>query len=194
MHREHKVKRENQQDSTNSVFIIKLSVSTCFGHHYVYHQENKTVFYCMRCSAWLCRLWLAVVLWSCVVSCVHCVHTAHSAWNSHSAVIFWQSLTILIWTLQVIPDMKPPEAQLFVLSTETCWTKCLLLYCDSGICPLETPGTALNCQQDVTQFSWQWQWVDRPTDCQSSVVIIYSRISEVPSHFWLRGLPCRVYV
>ena len=22
---------------------------------------------------WVCRLWLAVVLWSCVVSCVHCV-------------------------------------------------------------------------------------------------------------------------
>ena len=29
--------------------------------------------YCMWCSAWVCRLWLAVVLWSCVVSSVHCV-------------------------------------------------------------------------------------------------------------------------
>ena len=72
MHREHKVKRENQQDATNSMFIIKLSISTCFGHHYAHHQENKTLSYCMRCSAWVCRLWLAVVLWSCVVSCVHC--------------------------------------------------------------------------------------------------------------------------
>ena len=26
-----------------------------------------------RIHTWLCRLWLAVVLWSCVVSCVHCV-------------------------------------------------------------------------------------------------------------------------
>ena len=86
MHREHKVKRENQQDATNSMFIIKLSISTCFGHHYAHHRENKTVSYCMRCSARVCRLWLAVVLWSCVMSCVHCesnsnfhaVHTAHN--------------------------------------------------------------------------------------------------------------------
>ena len=73
VHREHKVKRENQQDATNSMFIIKISVSPCFGHHYAHHQENKTVSYCMRCSAWMCRLWLVVVLWSCVVSCVQCV-------------------------------------------------------------------------------------------------------------------------
>jgi len=55
------------------MFIIKLSISTCFGHHYDHHQENKTLSYCMWCSAWVCRLWLAVVLWSCVVSRVHCV-------------------------------------------------------------------------------------------------------------------------
>jgi len=29
----HKLKRENQQDATNSMFIIKLSISTCFGLH-----------------------------------------------------------------------------------------------------------------------------------------------------------------
>jgi len=68
-----RVKSENQQDATNSMFIIKLSISTCFGHHYAHHRENKTVSCCMRCSAWVCRLWFAVVLWSCVVSCVHCV-------------------------------------------------------------------------------------------------------------------------
>ena len=60
------------------MFIIKLSISTCFGHHYVHHQENKTVSYCMRCSAWVCRLWLAVVLWSCVVSCVYTAAQDHS--------------------------------------------------------------------------------------------------------------------
>jgi len=49
------------------MFIIKHSISTCFGYHYAHHQENKTVFYYMLCSAWVCRLWLAVVLWSCVV-------------------------------------------------------------------------------------------------------------------------------
>jgi len=73
VHRENKVKRWNQQDATNSTLIIKLSISTCFGHHYTHHQENRTVSYCMQCSAWVCRLWLAVILWSCVVSCVHCV-------------------------------------------------------------------------------------------------------------------------
>jgi len=63
-----KVKREKQQDTTNSMRTIKLSISTYFGHHYAHHQESKTVSYCMRCSAWVCRLWLAVVLWRCVVS------------------------------------------------------------------------------------------------------------------------------
>jgi len=38
-----------------------------------FHQENKTMSCCMQCSAWVCRLWLAVVLWSCVISRVHCV-------------------------------------------------------------------------------------------------------------------------
>ena len=70
VHHERKLKGENQQDATNSMFIIKLSISTCFGHHYAHHQENKTVSYSMRCSAWVCRLCLAVVLWSCVMSCV----------------------------------------------------------------------------------------------------------------------------
>ena len=80
MHREHKVKRENQEGATNSMLINKLSVLTCFGHHYAHHQENKTVSYCMRYSAWVCRLWLAVVLWSCFVnSDCHTVHTAHNA-------------------------------------------------------------------------------------------------------------------
>ena len=45
------VKRGNQQDATNSMFIIKLFISTRFGHHYAHQQENKTVSYCMRCSA-----------------------------------------------------------------------------------------------------------------------------------------------
>jgi len=57
------------------MFIIKFSTSTCLGHHYAHHQENKNVSYCMRCSAWVCRLWLAVVLWSCALSV--CAHSAH---------------------------------------------------------------------------------------------------------------------
>jgi len=36
------------------------------------------VSYCMRCSAWVCRLWLAVVLWICAVSS----HSARSSRHS----------------------------------------------------------------------------------------------------------------
>jgi len=64
------------------MFIIKLSISTCFGHHYA-HPTACGVLH------WVCRLWLAVALWSCIVSCVHCVnnnfhtvHTAHDADHS----------------------------------------------------------------------------------------------------------------
>ena len=60
----------------------------------MFRGENKIVCYCMRCSAWVCRLRLAVVLWSCVVSRVHCVkvtvytvHKAHdTAPQDHSLV------------------------------------------------------------------------------------------------------------
>ena len=33
----------------------------------------------MLCSAWVCRLWLAVIVWSCFVSRVHSVHTDQDA-------------------------------------------------------------------------------------------------------------------
>ena len=61
------VKRENQQDATNSMFIIKLSIPTCFGHHYAHHQGNKTVSYCMWCSALFV---LFVVVWTLDAGCV----------------------------------------------------------------------------------------------------------------------------
>jgi len=41
------VKREYQQDATTQTFIVNFrcllltTVSTCFGHHYAHHQENK---------------------------------------------------------------------------------------------------------------------------------------------------------
>jgi len=41
------VKREYQQDATVQMFIVNVrcflltTVSTCFGHHYAHHQENK---------------------------------------------------------------------------------------------------------------------------------------------------------
>jgi len=44
--------------------FYQTSISTCFGHHYAHHQENKTVYYCIWCSA---PVVLAVVVWSRVV-------------------------------------------------------------------------------------------------------------------------------
>jgi len=47
VHREQSVKREYQQDATIQMFIVNFryllstTFSTCFGHHYTHHQENK---------------------------------------------------------------------------------------------------------------------------------------------------------
>ena len=47
VHHEQSVKREYQQDATIQMFIFNFrcffinTVSTCFGHHYAHHQENK---------------------------------------------------------------------------------------------------------------------------------------------------------
>ena len=43
------------------VSCVQTSISTCFGHHYAHHQENKAVYYCIWCSALVV---LAVVVWS----------------------------------------------------------------------------------------------------------------------------------
>ena len=53
-----------------NIFIIKLLSQTCFGHHYSHHQESKTVYYRILCSALVV---LAVIVWNWVASCVHCV-------------------------------------------------------------------------------------------------------------------------
>jgi len=51
------------------MLIIKLFISTYFGHYYAHHQENKSV----HCRIWCSALFvMAVVLWSWDASCVHC--------------------------------------------------------------------------------------------------------------------------
>jgi len=40
VHREHSMKREDQQDAAIRCLLL-TSVSTCFGHHYAHLQENK---------------------------------------------------------------------------------------------------------------------------------------------------------
>jgi len=81
----------------------------------------------MRCSAWVCRLWLAVVLWSCVVSRLHCVevtvHTAHNAApQDHSQP-------------RPTHPVKTPHAvghglillMMGIMMPETCWGRSLIL-------------------------------------------------------------------
>ena len=60
-------RERNQQDATNLMFIIKLFIPTCFGHHYAHHQENKSVHCRIWCSALVV---MAVVVWSWDASCV----------------------------------------------------------------------------------------------------------------------------
>ena len=75
VHREHKVKRENQQDATNSMFIIKLLSQHVSGIIMPIIRRIRPCPTACGVMHWLCRLWLAVVLWSCVVSSVHCVES-----------------------------------------------------------------------------------------------------------------------
>jgi len=87
------VKRENQQDATNSMFIIKLSNSTCFRHHYAHHQENKTVSYSMRCSVWVCRLWSCGAASWAVCTLWKLLFDSHSAHSSQRSSTRPQSTT-----------------------------------------------------------------------------------------------------
>jgi len=64
------VERDKPTRSNESDVYYQTSISTCFGHHYAHHQENKTVYYCIWCSALVV---LVMVVWSWVVRCVHCV-------------------------------------------------------------------------------------------------------------------------
>ena len=56
----------------------QTSISTCFGHHYAHHQENKTVYYCIWCSVLVV---LAVVMCSWVRKLCTPVHTAYDPWK-----------------------------------------------------------------------------------------------------------------
>jgi len=69
-------------------------ISTCFGHHYAHHQENKTVYYCIWCSALVV---LTVVVWSWFVSCVHTVHTAYDFIEEYYTVQQKKSKTLSIY-------------------------------------------------------------------------------------------------
>jgi len=77
------VKRKNQQDATNSIFTIKLLSQHVSGIIMPIIRRTRLCTTACGVLHWVCRLWLAVVLCSCVLSCVHCVkftvHTAQDA-------------------------------------------------------------------------------------------------------------------
>ena len=66
-HTDCRVQREKPTRCNQSDVYYQTSISTCFGHHYAHHQENKAVYYRIWCSAVVV---LAVVVWSWVASCV----------------------------------------------------------------------------------------------------------------------------
>jgi len=75
------------------MFIIN-TFSTCFGHHYVHLQENKTCVTACGVLRWFCWMWLVAVVGRCVVGCEHCggycsvlapYNTAPHNRNLHSA-------------------------------------------------------------------------------------------------------------
>jgi len=75
VNREQSVKRDYQQDATNQLFIVNFRcllstvVSTCFGHHYAHHQENKDRVLLHMVFALVV---LVAVVGRCVVGCEHC--------------------------------------------------------------------------------------------------------------------------
>jgi len=74
VHHERRVKRErDQQDATNPMFIIKLLSEHVSGIIMPIIRRTRRCTTAYGVLHWLCWLWLAVVVWSCIVSCVHCV-------------------------------------------------------------------------------------------------------------------------
>jgi len=54
--------------------------------------------YCMRCSVWVCRLRLAVVWWSCVVSCVHCAKVNFRTGRKLCVWVCRLWLAVVLWS------------------------------------------------------------------------------------------------
>ena len=60
------MKREDEYDATIRCLLL-TSVSTCFGHHYVHHQENKGPVTAFGVLFWFCWMWFLLPCVSCLV-------------------------------------------------------------------------------------------------------------------------------
>ena len=74
VHREQSVKREKNQQYATIRCVLLTYVSTCFGYHYAYLQENKDRVTAFGVLLWFCWLWLVAVVGLCLVGCgcEHC--------------------------------------------------------------------------------------------------------------------------
>jgi len=78
-------RERNQQDATNPMFIIKLLSQPVSGIIVPIIRRTRpctTAYGVLHC---LCWLWLAVVVWSCVVRCVNCVESNSNLHRVHAA-------------------------------------------------------------------------------------------------------------
>jgi len=64
------MKKEDQQDATIR-YLLLISVSTCFGHHYAHLQENKGPITAFGVQFWFCWMWLVAVVGRCLAGCDH---------------------------------------------------------------------------------------------------------------------------
>ena len=114
------VKRDKPTRCNQSDVYYQTSISTCFGHRYAHHQENKTVHYCIWCSV--------LVVWSCVVSSVHCVHTV--------CTLLTTQLHTTTANLSQHNQYRTPYAvvhglvllMMGITMPETCWDRSLIIH------------------------------------------------------------------
>ena len=103
------------------IWCLSNFISTCFGHHYAHHQENKSVH---------CRIWcsvlvvMAVVVWSWDASCVHCEGYCSTQSNSylphnHSHHNQCRTPYAAVRTLVLL--------MMGIMIPETCWDKSLVI-------------------------------------------------------------------
>ena len=127
MHRERRVKREKPTRCNWSDVHYQTFMSTFFGHHYAHHQENKSVYCRIWCSALVV---MAVVVWSWDAICVHCksycqtvtftVNTVRvPAPHNHSHHNHCRTPYAAVHTLVLL--------MMGIMMPETCWAKSLII-------------------------------------------------------------------
>ena len=114
MHHERRVKRKRPTRCNQSDFYYQTFISTCFGHHYAHHQENKSVHCRIWCSALVV---MAVVVRSWDASCVHTARVPAPHNHSHHNQCRTPYAAVHTLVLLMMGIMMPV----------TCWDKSLII-------------------------------------------------------------------